>query len=53
LKKFTTALKGFNLSLLDAFKNRGYEVFVASIYTPFGSGLSTRDLIKKVEALSI
>lgn len=48
LPGFVLALKKFNLDLLNAFKNRGYEKFIASIYTSFGTNLPVGEIVAAV-----
>jgi len=48
LSEFTLALKKFNIDLLNAFKNRGYAKFTASIYTSFGTNLLIDEIIAAV-----
>ncbi|MBI4992562.1 MAG: hypothetical protein HZC26_00250 [Candidatus Magasanikbacteria bacterium] len=48
LLKFVATLKKFNLDILNAFKNSGYEKFAASIYTSFGTNLPIDEIIAAV-----
>ena len=49
--KIGKALKKFNLSCLEEFKNKGLVQFKAVVYTPFGNKVSIDEVIEKVAAL--
>jgi len=53
LKKFGIALKNFNLTLLQAFKEKGLKVFKALVYKPFGNNVDIEEVIKNIKNLKI
>ena len=53
LKKFGSALKTFNLRLLTAFENEGFEIFKALVYKPFGNDISLNEISSKINQLII
>ena len=48
-KRLFFALKQFNLELLQAFDGKGYKIFKAAIYAPWGNNMPISELIKNLK----